>query len=284
MRDLDTQSITAEVLRRMEGMPGARLRNILASLTEHLHAFARDVDLTEEEWLQGIAFLTRTGHACDDRRQEFILLSDVLGLSQLVVSKAHRRIKGATEQTVFGPFHVKDAPERPHGYDISEAAPGQRLIVETRVETASGDPVTGALVEVWHADTHGTYDTQNPDWTPQRVRFRGNFRTGLDGRIRFRTIMPVSYPIPMDGPVGDYMRATRRSPYRPAHLHFRVEHAGFSTLVTHAFDELDPHLDDDAVFGVLNSTICRFEPNGGGMRLCNRLVLAPRPDTPADQG
>ena len=278
MRNLQSDTITAEVFRRLAGTPDARLKSIVEALVRHLHDFARETHLTEEEWMYGIAFLTRTGQISNPVRQEFVLLSDVLGLSQLVVAQNHQRAGPATEQTVFGPFHVENTPIRPHGYDISERADGLALDVETQVVAASGEVIGGALVEIWHADGSGGYDTQAPDWSIENVRFRGNFITDKAGLIRFQTTMPSSYPIPMDGPVGDLMRATNRSPMRPAHLHFRVVHPGYSPLVTHVFDGDDPYLDDDAVFGVVDSTVSRFEPGAvdhARIRLRNRLVLEP---------
>lgn len=281
MRNLDSVTVTEEVLRRIEQTPDARLYRILVSLVRHLHQFAREVDLSEEEWMRGIEYLTGVGQISSPLRQEFVLLSDVLGLSQLVVAHNNHRSKGVTEQTVFGPFHVAGAPLRPNGYDISEGASGIPLDVRTHVVGADGSPVAGARVEVWHADAHGGYDTQDPDWSIEHVRFRGNFVSGSDGALNFRTTMPSSYPIPMDGPVGALMRATNRSPMRPAHLHFRVEHPDFAILVTHVFDASDPFLDSDAVFGVLESTINRFDQSdNGGLRLENRLVLEPLGNVP----
>jgi hydroxyquinol 1,2-dioxygenase len=282
MRNLDSGSITREVASRMAPSTDPRLRALLTSLVGHLHDFARDVKLTEAEWMAAIQFLTRTGLTCTATRQEFILLSDTLGLSQLVVSINNARPPDATEQTVFGPFHVADAPLRPSGYDISEGGAGNALDVAVRVVSLAGDPLTNACVEVWHADGNGGYDTQNPHWTLAEARFRGRLLTDVAGMARFRTTMPSSYPIPMDGPVGDMMRATGRSPMRPAHLHFRVAHDGFEPLVTHVFDASDPYLDDDAVFGVLDSTVAIFDPvedegaDRRHFRLETTLVLAPR--------
>lgn len=278
MRNLQSDTITGEVFRRLAGTPDPRLKLIVESLVGHLHDFARETGLTEEEWMSGIAFLTRTGQISGPVRQEFILLSDVLGLSQLIVAQNYPRSGAATEQTVFGPFHVENSPIRPHGYDISEGADGQGLDVESLVITSSGEVIGGALVEIWHADGSGGYDTQAPDWSIENVRFRGNFITDEAGWIRFQTTMPSSYPIPMDGPVGDLMRATNRSSMRPAHLHFRIVHPGYSPLVTHVFDSDDPYLDDDAVFGVVDSTVSLFEPSvrdPARILLRNRLVLEP---------
>ncbi|WP_454885374.1 dioxygenase family protein [Sphingomonas oryzagri] len=278
MRSLEGETLTTEVLRRLALTPNPRLRSILEALVRHLHDFARETGLTEDEWMHAISFLTRTGQISNPVRQEFILLSDVLGLSQLVVAQNHAREGASTEQTVLGPFHVDNVPVRPQGYDIAEGAAGIVLDVETRLVSASGDPLPGALVEVWHADSTGGYDTQAEHWSIDRVRFRGNFITDAAGWIRFRTTKPESYPIPMDGPVGDLMRATRRSPMRPAHLHFRVVHPGYAPLVTHVFDGSDRYIDDDAVFGVVDSTVDQFEPDPSDdsqLRLRNRLVLEP---------
>ena len=264
MRDLDDHSITAEVLARLSGTPDPRLRFVLSVLVRHLHDFARETDLTEAEWMYGIDFLTRTGQLCSPVRQEFILLSDTLGLSQLVVAQNHGRSPEATEQTVFGPFYVAGAPVRPSGYDISDGADGSALYVQASVRTQDGAPLPGALIEFWHADPQGGYDTENEGWTLDESRFRGNFVADDAGKVCFWTTKPSSYPIPMDGPVGESMLATGRSPMRPAHLHARIAHPGFQTLVTHTFDEADPYLNSDAVFGVLSSCVGQFQEHEAG--------------------
>ncbi len=255
MRNLNENTITGEALRRIAGTPDPRLHAIMASLIRHLHDFAREIKLTEEEWFAGIKFLTRTGHLCTDIRQEFVLLSDTLGLSQLVVAQNHSRPDEATEQTVFGPFHVEGAPERPvHGVDLAAGIPGEPLFVGAQV-LSGGEPVAEAVVDVWQADAEGFYDVQDPDWSLENAALRAVFRTDRQGRFSFRSILPKSYPIPTDGTVGDMLRATARSPMRPAHLHFRIEKPGYDPLITHVFVEGDEYLDSDAVFGVRGSCV-----------------------------
>jgi hydroxyquinol 1,2-dioxygenase len=256
MIDLDEHTITDEVLRRIENTPDERLKQIMASLIEHLHAFARDVQLTEAEWMDGINFLTRTGQISNSVRQEMILLSDTLGLSQLVVAQNHSRPKGATEQTVFGPFHVEDVPMLdPHGGDIGGALSGPPLWVTAKVTDMEGGALAGAIVDVWQADNEGFYDVQDAGWVLDESRLRARLKTDDEGRFSFRSILPTSYPIPMDGPVGEMMAATRRDPTRPAHIHFMVRENGFDTLVTHVFANGDDYLDSDSVFGVRASCV-----------------------------
>lgn len=256
MMNLDEHTITGEVLRRIENTPNKRLKQIMTSLIEHLHAFAREVHLNEAEWMEGIEFLTRTGQISNAVRQEMILLSDTLGLSQLVVAQNHSRPNGATEQTVFGPFHVEDAPDLPsHGCDIGGSVSGAPLWVTASVTDMQGRAVPGAIVDVWQADSEGFYDVQDAGWSADASRLRAVFRSDADGRLSFRSIMPSSYPIPMDGPVGQMMNATLRDPTRPAHLHFMIRKEGFDTLVTHVFANGDKYLDSDSVFGVRASCI-----------------------------
>jgi hydroxyquinol 1,2-dioxygenase len=262
----------------MAGAPDARFLEIMSALVRNLHDFAREAKLTEAEWMAGVDALTRCGHWSTGARQEVVLLSDTLGLSQLVVSQNHHRENDATDQTVLGPFHVAGAPLRPHGYDLAGGADGDPLIVNARVLATDGEPLAGAKVEVWHADPTGGYDTQDPNWSIAEVRYRGNFVTDEAGRFNFRTTMPCSYPIPTDGPVGEMMHAMRRSPMRPAHLHFRIDQPGFDTLVTHVFDAADPFLDEDAVFGVVGSCVAEFLPMaGGGFSLTRDFMLDPLP-------
>lgn len=262
--NLNEFTITDEALRRIENTENPRLHEIMSSLIRHLHDFAREVKLTEQEWLEGITFLTRTGQISDSVRQEMILLSDTLGLSQLVVAQSHSRPAEATEQTVFGPFHVEGAPNQPsHGADIAGGATGEPLWVAARAVDADGKPVPGAVVDVWQADAAGFYDVQDEDWQIDNARLRAVFETDIDGRFSFRSIMPVSYPIPSDGPVGEMMRATNRHSMRPAHIHFMIRKAGFDPLVTHVFSKGDEYLDSDAVFGVRSSCVgnyIRHEP------------------------
>lgn len=255
MLNLDEHNITGEVIRRWDGCPDPRFREIMASLIRHLHDLAREVKLTEAEWMAGIKFLTAVGQKCDDLRQEFILLSDTLGLSQLVVAQNHSRPAGATEQTVFGPFWVAGAPHLPSGADIAGGAAGDPCHFALTVVDLGGRPVSAATVDVWHADAAGGYDVQDPGWTMAAAKMRAVFDTDAAGGLRFWSVVPASYPVPIDGPVGDMLRASNRHPMRPGHLHVMVQKPGHDTLITHVFVNGDPYLDSDAVFGVRSSCI-----------------------------
>ena len=235
-----------------------RLRRVMTSLVEHLHDFIKDVELTEAEWEAAIGFLTRTGQICSDTRQEFILLSDALGVSMLVDAINHRAPEGATESTVFGPFHVEGAPELPMGTCISADGKGEICLYQGRVLDLDGRPIENALVDVWSDNADGFYDVQQPDLQP-KWNNRGVFRTGPDGTYAFRGIKPVSYPIPDDGPVGQMLAALGRHPWRPAHMHFRITAPGHERLITHIFVGGDSYLGSDAVFGVKAALIADFE-------------------------
>jgi len=255
--------ITNETLRRFERTPDPRLREIMLSLVRHLHGFIKEVQLTEAEWFEAITFLTATGHKCDDIRQEFILLSDTMGVSMVVDLISHRKPAGATESTVFGPFHRPGAPEMPHGGDIAgPAAKGTPAVVHGRVLDPSGRPIANALLDVWQANSDGFYDSQLPNH--EQLQMRGKFRTDTDGRFVVKTTRPVHYQIPTDGPVGRMLRATNRHPWRPAHVHFVVSADGYEPVTTHIFDSIDPYLKSDAVFGVKESLIVDFEEHGAG--------------------
>lgn len=266
-RDFDEHTITEAVIARFADTPDDRLKTILTSLVRHAHDFVRDVELTEAEWLAAITFLTRTGHMSGDKRQEFILLSDTLGISMLVDAINHRQPEGATETTVLGPFYVSDPPEKPMGADISGGIDGTPLYVTGTVTAPDGTPLAGATVDVWQADDDGFYDVQKPGDDPN---LRARFTAGGAGQFAFSTIVPTFYPIPADGPVGEMLMASERHPYRPAHIHFMIAHQGYETLVTHLFIDGDPYLDSDAVFGVKQSLIVRLSdksgptPNGRG--------------------
>lgn len=262
MPSLDEHSITDEVLRRNGPNADPRLRQVMASLVRHLHDFAREVELTEAEWFEGIRFLTETGHITDDRRQEFILLSDTLGLSTLVTAQNQRKPTGCTEATVFGPFHVEDAPAVEDGGDVARGAPGEPCFVSGRVRTLDGEPVPGAEVQVWQADAEGLYDVQYPGLDTHRAR--GVLRTQADGRFHFRSILAEPYPIPHDGPVGRLLERLGRHPWRPAHLHFMITAPGCERLITHVFREGGRYLDSDAVFGVRESLVADWVRHPGG--------------------
>ena len=261
MRNIDQFNVTQAVLQRIEGCPNPRLKQVLSAVVQHLHDLAREVQLTEEELMQGIQFLTDTGHMCDDKRQEFILLSDTLGLSMLTVAQNNSKPPRATESTVFGPFHVQGAPEFPEGADISNGAKGEPLFVTATVRGLDGRPVAGATVDTWQADDDGVYDVQVPDGP---LRARAVRHTDAQGRLSFRSVLPVAYPVPTDGPVGKMLEATGRHPWRPAHVHFRVQAPGYQTLITHVFRDGDAYLDSDVVFGVRSSLIGDFRTQTAG--------------------
>lgn len=258
MRNFDQFTITQAVLERVANAPDARTRQISEALVRHLHDFIREVRPTQAEWEQGIAFLTATGHMCTGTRQEFILLSDTLGLSMLVDTINNRRPSGATENTVYGPFHVADAPIREMGATITLDGKGESCLFEGRVLDLEGNPIEGARVDVWSDNADGYYDVQQPGIQPKGNN-RGIFITGPDGKYSFVGIKPVSYPIPDDGPVGKMLAAVGRHPYRPAHMHYLVTAPGFKTIVTHTFVGGDEYLESDAVFGVKKSLIAPFD-------------------------
>jgi hydroxyquinol 1,2-dioxygenase len=259
MPQYDDQELTAEVIRSFAATPNPRLRSILTELVKSLHGFVRNTDLSFEEWNYAIDFLTRTGQACTPTRQEFILLSDVLGVSMLVDAVNHREREGATQTTVLGPFYVGEHKPMPHGTDISAGIGGEPMFVRSRVTDLRGKPLANAEVDVWHADDDGFYDSQKPSYETQGPSLRARFVTDGDGRFSFRTILPCSYPIPTDGPVGELIGATKRHPMRPAHVHFLVNAPGFEPLITHVFIDGDKYLDSDAVFGVKDELISTIE-------------------------
>ncbi|MFC8674066.1 intradiol ring-cleavage dioxygenase [Streptomyces griseorubiginosus] len=280
------EELVQRVLDSFAGTPDERLQQIMQSAVRHLHAFLRDVRLTEQEWKQGIDFLTAVGHITDDRRQEFILLSDTLGASMQTIAINNEACADATEATVFGPFFVEDAPRIDLGGDIAGGASGQPCWIEGSVRDTNGAPVPGARIEVWEADDDGFYDVQYADG---RVACRAHLFSDADGRYRFWAVTPTPYPIPHDGPVGAMLAATGRSPMRASHLHFMVTAPGLRTLVTHIFVRGDELLASDSVFGVKESLIKDFveEPAGAatpdGRDLAGRswsharfdIVLAP---------
>jgi protocatechuate 3,4-dioxygenase beta subunit len=257
--------LTAEVLRRLEATPDPRLREVMLALVRHLHGFARQVRLTEAEWLAGIRFLTAVGEITDERRQEFILLSDTLGLSSLVDLITHGGgPEEVTESTVLGPFYLPGAPWRESGDSIVLGGPpGEPLVVSGQVRSSTGRPLPDAVVDVWQTAPNGRYDVQDPEQPPGNLR--GRFRTDGQGRYGFRTVRPVDYPVPDDGPVGQLLAATGRHPWRAAHLHAIVSAAGHASVTTHAFDAASGYLDSDTVFGVKPSLVRTLEPGPDGV-------------------
>ena len=260
--------ITAAATRSFENTQDPRLREIMQALVRHLHAFAVEVNLTEDEWMQAIQTLAATGHITDDKRQEFILWSDALGVSMLVDSLAHPNPNGATESTVLGPFWTPNAPQRGYGESIAEQSGGTPALVRGRVLSTIGQPIAGAELDIWQNGDNGLYAVQD-DEVPE-AHLRGRFYSRQDGTYAFVGLRPVPYTIPHDGPVGAMLAATRRHPWRPAHIHMIVTAPGYQRLQTHIFDSQSAYLDSDAVFAVKRSLIRDFVPRAAG-----------DPDTPA---
>ncbi|WP_336335213.1 intradiol ring-cleavage dioxygenase [Pseudomonas putida] len=270
MRNINEDTITQAVIAAMVDCKNPRLLTIMTSLVQHLHSFAREVTLTEAEWEQAIGFLTEVGHITDDKRQEFILLSDTLGLSTLVTAQNNAKPAACTESTVFGPFFVEGAPELSLGADIANGACGEPCYVSGQVRGLDGQPVADALIDVWQSDEDGHYDVQL-DCGEHEHRARARLRTDVEGRFHFRSILAVPYPIPHDGPVGRMLEALGRHPWRPAHLHFMIVAPGYERLITHVFRDGCSYLDSDAVFGVRSTLVAdwvRHEagPTPDGMR------------------
>jgi hydroxyquinol 1,2-dioxygenase len=288
-RNLRGDDLTQAVLSSFDQSASPRFRELAQSLVKHLHAFIREVNLTEEEWAAGIDFLTRVGHITTEQRQEFILLSDVLGASMQVIGINHPSVGAATESTVFGPFFVAESPRYRCGEDIANGAPGEPCFLAGQVRSVTGEPIAGARLEVWQADEAGRYDVQYAG-LPEK-RGRGHLFSQADGQYYFWSILPAAYPIPDDGPVGELLAAARRSPMRPAHVHFMVTAPGYQPLITHIFAEGDRYLDSDAVFGVKSSLIAPFQRHEPGTAPDGRpvatayysmhydFVLAPAPAT-----
>ncbi|MEW1646518.1 intradiol ring-cleavage dioxygenase [Streptomyces sp. NPDC091219] len=252
-------TVTDEAVASLEGTADPRLKELLTGLIRHLHAFARESRLTQAEWERAIGFLTETGQTCTDTRQEFILLSDVLGLSMLVETINGDHAAGSTESTVLGPFHMAESPVRELGADIDLVGGGEPCAVSGRIVSDDGTPLPGALLDVWQADGNGFYDVQQPDVQPPG-NGRGLFTADAEGRFWFRTCVPSPYPIPTDGPVGDLLKATARHPYRPAHIHFIASAEGHTPVTTHIFVAGSDYLGSDAVFAVKQSLVEDFTP------------------------
>lgn len=263
-------NITELAVRRWGTAHEPRTAELMAALVRHLHEFAREVNLTEDEWAAAIDWLTRTGQTCDEKRQEFILASDVLGLSMLVVQLNNRFDERATPATVLGPFHIDGSPPAEFGHDMSDGLPGTPLFVTGKVTDVEGKPVPGAILDVWQADAEGVYEAQLPE--VDEARLRAKYRAREDGGYCVRTIAPLGYTIPMDGPVGELIKRTDISEYRPAHVHFLLDEPGYAKLVTHLFPEGTEYLDSDVVFGVKDALVIPFveheagpSPDGGVM-------------------
>ncbi|MGH6629777.1 MAG: intradiol ring-cleavage dioxygenase [Burkholderiales bacterium] len=262
VRKFSEKKLTAEVLHRIRRTKNPRLKQVMTGYIKHLHAFVRDVKPTPEEWMQGIQFLTETGHWCTGKRQEFILMSDTLGVSMLVDALNYKAGAGATQSTVLGPFHRENAPEYPLGANISKTdADGEPCEVSGTVRDAAGQPVAGAKLDIWEGGADGLYDSQKGD----EMNLRGVFRADAQGRFHFRCVTPSFYPVPNDGPVGRMLVATGRHPMRPPHLHFWITAPGYKPLVTHLFRKGGKYLDSDAVFGVKPELIMEFKKDRNGV-------------------
>ena len=265
--------LTADVERSFAACEDDRLRELLQGLVRHLHAFAVEVRLTESEWESAIAALTATGWLTDDRRQEFVLWSDVFGLSMLVDAIAHPKPDGATESTVLGPFWVEGSPALEYGDAIFSSAAGEPAWVHGRVRDLDGTPISGATLDVWQNDANELYGVQDDD-APE-THLRGRFRTRPDGTYAFLGVRPVPYRIPSDGPVGAMLAAAGRHAWRPAHIHMIISAPGYETLTTHIFDAESPYLDNDAVFAVKPSLVRRFVRDGDRWSVENDILLVP---------
>lgn len=255
-----TEESSAEVvIGQIAESTDPRLKEIVSVVTRKLHEAVKEIELTQEEWFDAIMFLTKTGHTCDDWRQEYILLSDIFGISMLVDAINSRRPSGATENTVLGPFHLANAPELEMGADICLDGIGERMLVHGTIRDIEGNPLEGVKIDVWQANDEGFYDVQQKGIQPD-FNLRGVFRTGADGNYWFKAVKPRFYPIPDDGPVGQLLNRLGRHPYRPAHFHYILEKPGFDKVTTHIFDPDDQYIDSDAVFGVKESLMAEFKP------------------------
>jgi hydroxyquinol 1,2-dioxygenase len=270
MREFDEQSITAAVIERLSECQDPRFKEVMTSLVTHLHHFVREVRLSETEWLQAIEFLTAVGHTCTEKRQEFILLSDTLGVSVLVITLNHPADQGSADSTVMGPFYWQGAPDLPLGSNLSEGVKGEPTFYSGRVLSVDGQPLANALLDIWSGDGEGNYDMQIPGETGMKAR--GRIRTDAAGRYWFRSIKPTFYPVPTDGPVGAMLRKMGRHPYRPGHIHMIVSADGYAPVTTHLFVADSQYLDSDAVFGMKESLVAQFErhpagPGPGGVQM-----------------
>ena len=254
-------TITDVAVSRWATAHDPRTAELMTALVRHLHAFARETQLTEDEWMAAVRWLTAAGRISDDKREEFILASDVLGLSMLVVQQNHRLDPGATPATVLGPFHIDGSPEKAYGEDMSDGLAGEPLYVHGTVRALDGTPVAGAVLDIWQSDADGAYEAQLP---VDEARLRAKYTSGPDGTYCLRTIAPLGYAIPMDGPVGTLIHRTAISHYRPAHVHFLLAVPGYRPLITHLFREGTEYLDSDVVFGVKDELVVAFERHGPG--------------------
>ncbi len=263
MREFDEKSITRAVIERLAECSDPRFKSVMSSLVTHLHDFVREVQLTEAEWATAIQFLTDVGKTCTDQRQEFILLSDTLGVSVLVITLNHPADQGSAESTVLGPFYWEGAPDLPRGSNLAQGVEGEPAFYSGRVLSADGRPLENALLDIWSGNGEGYYDMQLPEETGMKAR--GKIRTDAEGRYWFRSIRPTFYAVPTDGPVGRMLRKMGRHPYRPGHIHMIVSAAGYLPVTTHLFIAGSDYLDSDAVFGVKESLVAQFDRHAPGV-------------------
>jgi hydroxyquinol 1,2-dioxygenase len=263
MREFDEKSITRAVIERLSECSDPRFKSVMSSLVTHLHDFVREVQLTEAEWATAIQFLTDVGKTCTDQRQEFILLSDTLGVSVLVITLNHPADQGSAESTVLGPFYWEGAPDLPRGSNLAVGVEGEPTFYSGRVLSADGRPLEDALLDIWSGNGDGYYDMQLPEETGMKAR--GKIRTDAEGRYWFRSIRPTFYAVPTDGPVGRMLRKMGRHPYRPGHIHMIVSAAGYLPVTTHLFIAGSDYLDSDAVFGVKESLVAQFDRHAPGV-------------------
>jgi hydroxyquinol 1,2-dioxygenase len=258
---LTGEDFTKSVLKRWEDIPDPRLREVMQAAIKHLHAFVSEVQPSGAEWFKAIQFLTAIGHKCDDKRQEFILASDVMGVSMLIDDINNRRVAGATPSTVEGPFHIPDAPEVADGGDMAKGAPGIPCFVTGTVRGLNGEPVAGAVLDLWQTDGEGLYEEQRRTAEPW---MRGIYRSKADGSYTIRTVAPISYTIPMDGPIGEFFSHTNMSHMRPAHIHFAISAPGYHGVVTHLFQAGDKYIENDVVYGVKAPLVVEFVKRPAG--------------------
>jgi hydroxyquinol 1,2-dioxygenase len=261
---VNEKNLTDVVLKRWQDIPNPRLKQIMQSLIKHLHGFVRDIEPTEAEWATAIDFLTRAGQMSDEKRQEVILFSDVMGVSMLVDAINHRLDSGATPTTVEGPFHVPNSPTVVNGGDMAQGAPGIPCFVSGKVRGLDGQPIGGATLDLWQTDGEGLYEAQRPEIDGPWMR--GIYRAQPDGSYLIRTVAPIAYTIPMDGTVGELMNRTNMSHMRPAHIHFAVNAPGYHGCVTHLFQAGDEWINDDAVYGVKEPLIVDFKKMPAGSK------------------
>jgi hydroxyquinol 1,2-dioxygenase len=264
------ENLTDLAVDRWSHIPDARLRQIMTSLVKHLHGWIRDIEPTEAEWMAGIQFLTDTGKLCDEKRQEFILLSDTLGVSMLVDAINHRLSSKATPTTVTGPFHIHDSPEVADGESMSGEAPGIPCFVEGKVTDFEGKPVANAMLDIWQTDGEGMYEAQVET---TGAYMRGIYHSNADGTYLVRTVAPIAYTIPMDGTVGSLFKKTDISPYRPAHIHFLLDAPGYHRVITHLFEKGDKYIDTDVVYGVKEPLIVEFQKKKAGDKAPNGEIM-----------